>query len=235
MDHRCKTIIVEGLISSGKTTLTRELGRALGPATLVLMEPDEKAGANPYLADYYAEPERWSCTMQVHMLSLRFRMHLLAQWHVMEGRGHAVMDRSFYGDTAFARLQLALGLLSEREFSTYSKLYHAMTASVLLPTICLRTLISPATAIRRIESRMLAETGRKCEIAISLEYLHGLDREIDHMVAVLRQQGVVVMDVPWDEKRDSEETRAGAIEGIAARINSLEPADAFLDMHRRSM
>jgi len=126
-----------------------------------------------------------------------------------------------------------MGLMSEREFGTYSKLYHAMTASVMLPTICLRTLISPETAIKRIEGRMEKETGRKCESAISLDYLRGLDREIDHMVAVLRNQGVTVMDMPWDEDRDTPEIRKAAVEGIAARIRGLEPPDFFLDLHRR--
>jgi len=229
----CKVVIVEGLISGGKTTLTRELGQALGDTTLILTEPDEKDNSNPYLADYYKSQGRWSFTMQCHMLALRYRMHMHAQWHAMEGRGHAVLDRSYFGDTAFARLQLQMGLMSEREFDTYSKLYHGMTASVMLPTICLRTLISPETAIKRIEGRMEKETGRKCESAISIEYLRGLDCEIDHMVQVLRNQGVSVMDMPWDEERDTPETRLSAVEGIAARINNLEPPDFFLDMHRR--
>lgn len=232
---KCKVVIVEGLISGGKTTFTRELGQALGENTLILTEPDEKDNSNPYLSDYYGDSKRWSFTMQCHMLALRYRMHLLAQWHAMEGRGHAVLDRSYFGDTAFARLQLQLGLMTEREFDTYAKLYHGMTASVLLPSICLRTLISPETAIHRIESRMEKETGRKCESAISLDYLRGLDREIDHMVAVLRSQGVTVMDIPWDAHLPEEESRRATIQAVARRIENLVPPDPFLDIHRRAI
>jgi len=39
---RGKVVIVEGLIGSGKTTLSRELGAALGDTSLTLFEPDEK-------------------------------------------------------------------------------------------------------------------------------------------------------------------------------------------------
>jgi len=230
----CKTVIIEGLISGGKTTLTRELGQALGPSTLILVEPDEKNQANPYLADYYGDPSRYSFTMQCHLLALRYRMHLHAQWHAMEGHGHAILDRSYFGDTCFARLQLTLGLMTQREFNTYTALYHAMTASVLLPDVCLRVLVSPETAVRRIESRMEKETGRRCESAVSLDYLRGLDHEIDHMMSVLRQQGVTILDVPWDPDRDSPETRHQAVEGLAARIQNLRPPDFFLDLHRRT-
>jgi deoxyadenosine/deoxycytidine kinase len=66
---RPKMIAIEGLIGSGKSSLTRELGPALGKNTLVLMEPDEKDNANPYLADYYTDGPRWAAIMQTHLLS----------------------------------------------------------------------------------------------------------------------------------------------------------------------
>lgn len=232
---RCKVVIVEGLIGSGKTTLSRELGAALGPNTLTLFEPDEKGNGNPYLADYYANSQRWSLTLQLHQLAARYRMHKHAQWQAMQGHGHAVLDRSYFGDTAFARLQLKLGLMEQREFNTYASLYHAMTASVLLPNVCVRILASPEVCERRVAKRMKKETGRVCETAIDLKYLRGLEREIDHMVGVLRNQGVQILDVPWDTDRDSEDTRASAVEALASRITAMEPPDFFLDMHRRSL
>ena len=231
MSH--KVIIVEGLIGSGKTTLSRELGQAL--EALTLFEPDEKGGGNPYLQDYYEDPARWSFILQVHQLQARYRMHQHAQWHVMQGEGHAVLDRSYFGDTAFARLQAKDGLMSSREFETYSSIYHAMTASVLLPSVCIRVLASPEICNQRVAQRMTIETGRTCESAISLDYLRGLETEIDHMVGVLRNQGVTILDVPWDEDRGSPEERSGAIQALAARIRNLQPPDGFLDLHRRTV
>jgi deoxyadenosine/deoxycytidine kinase len=232
---RGKVVIVEGLIGGGKTTLSNELAQALGDTTLVLFEPDEKGGANPYLADYYTDPKRWGFTLQVHQLQARFRMHLHAQWHALQGFGHAVLDRSYFGDTAFARLQHKLGWVTDREFNTYSSIYHAMTSAVLLPNVCVRILVSPHTCNDRIASRMKAEKGRKCEQAIDLDYLKALDHEIDHMVGVLRAQGVTILDVPWDVDRDSPEARRSAVEGLADRIRSVDPPDFFLDMHRRTI
>jgi deoxyadenosine/deoxycytidine kinase len=235
VSNRGKVVIVEGLIGGGKTSLSRELAQALGDTTLVLFEPDEKEDANPYLADYYADAERWAFVLQVHQLQARYRMHLHAQWHAMEGMGHAVLDRSYFGDTAFARLQLRQGKMTQREFDTYSSIYHAMTAQVLLPNICVRVLVSPETCNQRVAKRMLTETGRKCEEAIDLSYLKALDREIDHMVGVLRAQGVTILDVPWDVDRDTPEARRSAVEGLAERIKGIEPPDYFLDLHRRTL
>ena len=235
-----KVVVVEGLIGGGKTTLTKELGKALGDNTLVLLEPDEKDTnsphqKNPYLADYYEDPKRWSFILQCHQLQARFRMHQHAQWHVMQGHGHALLDRSYFGDTAFARLQIHQGTMTEREFETYSSIYHAMTASVLLPTVCVRVLLSPEVCVKRVERRMQVEEGRKCESAVTLEYLQALEQEIDHMVDVLRKQGVTIIDMPWDEDRPDTEARSVAVQSLAARINALKPPDFFLDLHRRTL
>lgn len=227
------TIVVVGLIGSGKTTLSRELAQELD--ALWLCEPDEKDNANPYLADYYKDPSRWAFTLQTHMLGMRLRQQLHAQWHVMNGFGHAVLDSSYWQDTSFARLQVRQGLMSEAEFETYQKLYHAMTASVLLPTVCLRVLATPETCNSRVAKRMEVQTGRTCETAIDLKYLQDLDQEIDHMVGVLKHQGVQVFDVPWDTDRDTKEIREASVNALASRINSLEPRDLFLDLHRRTL
>ena len=232
---RGKVVVLCGLIGSGKSTLSRELAQSLGSTTLWQSEPDEKDGRNPYLADYYADPKRWALSMQVSLLSTRYAQHKQAQWHAMNTGHHAVTDASYWQDTSYARLQLKLGLMTEREFGTYQSLYHAMTASVLLPNVLVRILVSPETCNRRIAKRMEAETGRKCEQAIDLGYLQALDQEIDHMTRILKQMGVYVLEIPWDTDRDTPELRQAAVTALAARIQAIQSPDPFLDLHRRTV
>lgn len=235
MNRRCKVVLVEGIIGAGKSVLTRELGAALGEGALTLMEPDEKDNANPYLADFYADPKRWAFVMQIHLLQARYRMHLNAQWHAMSGKGHAVLDRSYFGDTCFARLQVSTGAMTPREFGTYQALYHTMTSAVMLPNVCVRLLVAPEISEKRIKRRMFDREGRRCEEVIDLDYLRSLDREISHMTTVLRQMGVTVIDMPWDIDRESEEDRRSAVQSLAARIEQEEAPDIFLDLHRRTL
>jgi len=230
-----KTVFLEGAMGAGKTTLSLELAEALGPYTLLCREPDEKGGLNPYLSDYYGDAGRWSFTMQAHLLSLRYRMHLQAQWHCMNTGHHAVMDRSFQGDTAFARLQLKHGLMGQREFETYRSLYHAMTASVLLPNFCIVLKVDPEVSARRINQRMQEEEGRGCEVAVDLQYLSDLNQEIEHMALVLKNQGVQVIEVPWNQDRLSKEDRKPVVDGLVQQILDHEPEDLFLDLHRRTI
>ena len=226
-------VIVEGIIGAGKSTLSQELGKALGPGTLTLMEPDEQGNANPYLADFYGDKGRWSFTMQVHLLGMRYRMQLAAQWHAMNGRGHALLDRSFYGDTCFARLMNRTGEVSEREFETYRVLYQSMTTAVLLPSVCVRLRVDPAVAADRIARRAEEREGRKSEKVIDLRYLEDLDREIDLTVGVLQQQGVRVLEVPWTEDRRTPEHRSTDIRVLAANITEVAPPDLFHLHHKR--
>lgn len=226
-------VIVEGLIGAGKSTLTQEVGKALGNDTLVLMEPDEQGNANPYLADFYQDKDRWAFTMQVHLLGVRYRMQLMAQWHAMCGRGHAVCDRSYYGDTCFARMMHRTGQISEREFETYRVMYQSMSAGVLLPSVCVRLRVDPEVAAERIRRRASLREGRRSELVIDLGYLRALDEEIESTVDILRGQGVRVIDVDWGVDRSTPEKREAFVRDLAAEILTVPEADLFKLHHKR--
>ena len=153
----------------------------------------------------------------------------------MSGLGPAVLDRSYYGDTCFARMLAKGGEMTTDEFDTYQTLYQAMTATVLLPTVCVRVLVDPETSQRRIAKRIEARSGRAPEKVIDLGYLQALDHEIEHMVGVLRAQGVTVIDLPWDTERETEEQRGQTVRALAARVRAIRPVDLFLDLHRRAV
>lgn len=234
-----RVIVVEGIIGAGKTTFSRALADALGKDTLMLEEPDERGGGNPFLADYYKDPARWALSLQTHMLHARFRYQKLAQEYTLCGLGSAVLDRSYMGDTAFARLQLKQGYMTEIEYASYVEAYRTMTCSVLLPAVCINLRVSPLVALGRIQKRAAERPSREFESAVTLEYLEGLDQEICHMVDVLKGQGVLVMDVPWDFDRSTDEERAGAIKEVACEIQEATQKDYFdftddvLTVHRR--
>ena len=230
---RGKVVVIAGLIASGKSTLAAELAEAIKDA-LFLAEPDERDNANPYLGLFYGDKLRWPFTMQVHLLALRFRQHQQAQWHAMNTGGVAVLDSSYFQDTCFARMLVKAGDMSPDEFTTYRTLYQAMTASVLLPNVCIRVLVDPVAAQQRLATRLEQRTGRAPEKVIDLGYLQALDHEIGHMVGTLRGLGVTTIDLPWDTERESPAQRAQTVRALAQRILALEPVDLFLDLHRRT-
>ena len=225
--------IVEGLIGAGKSSFTQEL-QELVEGSMALMEPDEQNGANPYLSNFYEDMNRWAFTMQIHLLQARFRMHQHAQWMAMSGKGPVILDRSYFGDTAFARLQLFTETMTPEEYETYRGIYSAMTASVLLPNVCVHLKVSPEIAAERIDKRASEREGRVCEKVIGLDYLQRLDYEINRVVEVLGSQGVKVIEVPYDLDRPSPEDRTAVIKKVAAEIRNISSPDLF-ESHRRSI
>ena len=198
------------------------------------MEPDEENGQNPYLASFYGDMNRWAFTMQIHLLQARFRMHQNAQWMAMSGKGPVLLDRSYFGDTAFARLQLVQGTMTPEEYETYRGIYSAMTASVLLPNVCVLLEVSPEVAAERIDRRASQRAGRKCEKVIDLEYLRQLDTEIQQMVETLGSQGVQIVKVPYDQDRPSLEARRHVVEKVSNLVMKTPAPDLFAS-HRRSI
>jgi deoxyadenosine/deoxycytidine kinase len=224
-------IIVEGIIGAGKTTFSRLLSEHLDCQWL--QEPDEKKG-NPYLASFYKDPTRWALTMQLHLLNTRFRMHQHAQWSTMQNSQSVIIDRSYFGDTAFARLQLKNGTLTKEEYDTYVMSYHNMTSNVLLPQICIHLITTPEVSNKRISKRMEIQTGRKCESAIDLQYLRDLDTEETLMIDTLEKQGVKIFRMEWNDEKTEDEIRI-SIKKLCDEINSYTVPDLLMDLHRRTI
>ena len=93
-------LVIEGLIGVGKTTLCRLLGERWS-ARLVL-EPWE---ANPFLANFYADPERFAFPAQMFYLATRYSQQL----NIRQGDLFAplvVADYLFDKDRIFAEQTL---------------------------------------------------------------------------------------------------------------------------------
>lgn len=229
MMNNSKVVITEGIIGVGKTTFSKILSKHLD--ALWMKEPDEENG-NPYLKQFYENPKRWAFTMQMHLLNMRYRMHNAAQWTAMT-TSNVVIDRSYFGDTAFANLQLETGTMSVDEYNTYCMSYQNMTSNVLLPQVCVFLDIDPEVSQERIKKRMEAQTGRVCEDCIDLNYLEMLRNHQSRVIDALEKQGVKIIKLDWNKNRSFIEIEQ-VCESIAKQIQELQNI-TFMDYHRRTI
>jgi deoxyadenosine/deoxycytidine kinase len=155
-------IAVAGNIGAGKSTLTRMLSNALN------WQPFFEADAeNPYLADFYADMQRWSFHSQVFYLGRRLEHHRL----LVDHRGCAVQDRTVYEDAEiFARNLYESGLMSERDYDAYRHLYVAVASFLPPPDVIVYLEASVDTLVSHIAKR-----GRDYERDIKPEYLARLN------------------------------------------------------------
>jgi deoxyadenosine/deoxycytidine kinase len=110
-----RSISVEGVIGAGKTTLATMLGETLN-ASVVL----ERFEENPFLKDFYRDPERYAFQTQIFFLLSRYRQQReLFQADLFHR--FLVTDYIFEKDKIFAYLNLAPDEL---------KLYETLVASI---------------------------------------------------------------------------------------------------------
>jgi deoxyadenosine/deoxycytidine kinase len=155
-------VAIAGNIGVGKSTLTAMLAEAFG------WEPFYEANAeNPYLADFYADMERWSFHSQVFFLGKRLEHH----HQLLQHPGSVVQDRTVYEDAEiFARNLYEHGNMSNRDYDAYHRLYAAISAFVPPPDLIVYLQSSVDTLVAHIEQR-----GRAYEKNISVEYLQRLN------------------------------------------------------------
>lgn len=156
-------IAVAGNIGAGKSTLTRMLADAFG------WQPFFEANTeNPYLADFYADMQRWSFHSQVFFLGKRLEHH----HQLLNYPDSAVQDRTVYEDAEiFASNLYYQGHMTQRDYEAYRSIYHAVSAFLPPPDLIIYLQASVDTLIQHIQRR-----GREYEQQISPQYLEQLNQ-----------------------------------------------------------
>ncbi len=161
---------IAGNIGSGKTTLTRMLSEHYGWTPKY-----EAVTYNPYIEDYYKDIRRWSFNLEVYFLTQRFKDIL----EISKAEGTVIQDRTILeGVYIFTANNRDMGNISERDFSTYMELFHAMMSVVRLPDLLIYLKCSVPHLVSQIQKR-----GRDYEKSISLEYLSGLNERYEEWIA----------------------------------------------------
>lgn len=185
-----RLIIVEGNISAGKTTLCATLSEALGGK--VFLEPTL---SNPYLTDFYADPQRWGLKMQLWLLRQRYRTYIDSVVHTLESGSSVILDRSVWSDWVFAENSRVDGLISPEGFEYYLAIRGQMLARLPAPHIAVFLDVDPSECHRRIHD----VRKRDCESGIPVEYLQGLHKCYHLFVDELRSKGSKVLHYRWDQ------------------------------------
>ena len=172
-------IAVAGNIGSGKTTLTKMLARRYG------WEPRfEPVDNNPYLADFYADMERWSFNLQVYFLNKRFKEVV----DISKSKGYIIQDRTIFEDARiFAPNLHAQGMMSDRDFANYSDLFDLMISLVGLPDLMIYIRSTIPNLVAQISKR-----GREYEKSIRIDYLQGLNDRYEEWISTYKGHLIIV-------------------------------------------
>lgn len=183
-------ILVEGLISAGKSTLTEELVNKLPNAVCY----KEQTINSDLLAKFYDDPKNYSFLFQMETLSNRYAQHLDGVKQAWTNKKTTIFDRSIYADSCFVEVLRNDGMMSNLEYDTYFKLKEQMFKSLLIPQICIALDVSPETAHKRI-----AQRGRECEKGVTVNYLTSLMNEYENVYSWLESNGCRVFRVDYED------------------------------------
>ena len=202
-------IAVAGNIGCGKTTLTRMLAQRYGWTPRY-----ESVADNPYLADFYADMERWAFNLQIYFLNRRFKEVV----EISKSDEFIIQDRTIFEDACiFAPNLHDQGKMSDRDFDNYRDLFDLMMSLVKLPDLMIYIRASISTLVAQIQKR-----GRDYEQTMRLDYLQGLERRYEQWIADYRGP-LLIIDGDTCKFGDNPEHFAQVTDRIDTMLYGLFP------------
>ena len=153
-------IAIEGPIGVGKTSLAQFLSKELG-ARLVLEDFED----NPFLPDFYNDPERFGFQTQLFFLLQRYRQQQdLRQVDMFQKL--LITDYMFVKDRLFASLNLG-----DKEMQLYDTVASLLERNIIRPDIVIYLQADTDVLMKNIEKR-----GRNMEKNVTWEYIDALNQ-----------------------------------------------------------
>ena len=153
-------IAIEGPIGVGKTSLTKLVAEKLSARTIL-----EQFEENPFLADFYDDPERFAFQTQLFFLLQRYQQQQeLRQVDIFHNL--LVTDYMFVKDRLFASLNL-----NEKELSLYETVANLLERNVINPDLVIYLQADTDTLMKNIHKRK-----RSFEKNMSRDYIDALNQ-----------------------------------------------------------
>ena len=153
-------IAVEGTIGVGKTSLAKILAENLN-AKLVLEEFEE----NPFLNDFYKQPDRYAFQTQLFFLLSRFKQQQILQQTDLFTNA-IISDYMFVKDRIFAALNL-----NDKEMSLYDSVAKILEKNISNPDMVIFLQSDTDRFMQNINAR-----GREYEKQIDSKYIDALNQ-----------------------------------------------------------
>ena len=153
-------VAIEGCIGVGKTSLAKLLSERLS-AKLIL----EKFEDNPFLPDFYQNPDRFAFQTQLFFLLSRYRQQLDLQQTDLFYKC-IVSDYIFAKDRLFATLNL-----NEKEISLYDNVASLLEKNISFPNLVIFLQSNTERLMENIRSR-----GRNYEKQMDWKYIDSLNQ-----------------------------------------------------------
>ena len=153
-------IAIEGPIGVGKTSLAELLSKELG-ARLVLEDFED----NPFLPDFYNDPERFGFQTQLFFLLQRYRQQQdLRQVDMFQKL--LITDYMFVKDRLFASLNL-----DDKEMHLYDTVASLLERNIIRPDLVIYLQADTDVLMKNIAKR-----GRNMESNVTWEYIDALNQ-----------------------------------------------------------
>jgi deoxyadenosine/deoxycytidine kinase len=209
MKNTSMHIAIAGNIGSGKTTLTQILAKHYGWEIQL-----EDLQDNPYISDFYEDMQRWSFNLQVYFLNTRFNNIK----RIRANTQTVIQDRTIYEDAhIFAPNLHAMGLMSTRDFETYSALFNSLNSMIAPPDLLIYLRASIPTLVKQIQQR-----GREYEDSIRLDYLKRLNERYEAWATnYSKTNNMIVLDIDDLDFINNPEHTAQVISKVESHLNGL--------------
>lgn len=201
-------IAIAGNIGSGKTTLTELLAKQYGWEAHF-----EDVDENPYLNDFYDDMQRWSFNLQIYFLKSRFTQIM----EIRKSGKNIIQDRTIYEDAQiFAPNLYDMGLMSERDFHNYSKLFKLMSSMIQAPDLLIYLRSSVPTLVDQIQKR-----GRDYEETIRLDYLKNLNNRYEKWIENYDSGKLLIVDADNIDFLKNPNDLNAIMDKVEAKIHGL--------------
>ena len=199
-------IAIEGPIGVGKTSLAELLSKELG-ARLVLEDFED----NPFLPDFYNDPERFGFQTQLFFLLQRYRQQQdLRQVDMFQKL--LITDYMFVKDRLFASLNL-----DDKEMHLYDTVASLLERNIIRPDLVIYLQADTDVLMNNIAKR-----GRNMERNVTWEYIDALNQVYTEYFFRYQETPLVIINTDNIDFVDNEKDLKEVIDYIRQPVSGTK-------------